>query len=870
MANRKGSIQRRLQLVALVPILAILPLGIRSSIQDVTTWNQARQSAADASQAADGAAVVQAIRAEWLAAIDLTAITSSDFVGISPVFEQRSDAIQTDTEQRLTEAVATSDALLGQHAPTSTAFDGRLAALDRVDEGRIIPAELDLFYSRAISDWEQEVGLERMDSMAAIDREVLLAEQTRLSVTDVDESLARLRHELTVAADRLFVGGGVAWGDLDDRSDDVAEALASVDGIAFPTSADWNDVRLPLQDVLIVVDDLVDRSPAASEPSIPNDVELIEDSRDALADVTEQLIVQQEVSTSASVVVTEQLKNEAARSLALSGLLLLVAVGVTAFIAAKTTRWIAEPIKEAAQRARRVSDGDLDHVSLPATSTAPTEVQALLTAFDGVTDTVKAIEAQATAITNGDLDDPALDRRLPGNLGQSLESSIGRWRETTVRLEHELSHDPVTDLASLRFLIREAEEMAAKEPVAVAVVALDHFKGVNDAAGRTTGDRVLRRVAQRIEGSSPVDAITARLWSDEFAVLVPASQLDELTESVESIMESLLSPFSVDGTSWRLGATIGLASGPAIDQVLNDASVAARHGKRSGGGCVVHHDDEFSELLDRRAKIEAELIEAMDRDELEMWYQPVFELATREVVGLEALVRWPQPDGSMRAPDEFIGIAEESDLIVDLDSWVLNTVCKQIAQWSGTPMAGLRVAVNISGRHVLRPDLVSRVDDACLEYGIDPASLGLEVTESYLADDLDIVRANLLGLRSLGIEILLDDFGTGYSSLAYVRDLPFDVLKIDRAFVSKLGQEAGHAERLIGAIVAMAAELDLDTIAEGAESREDVEALALLGCGYVQGFGLSRPKPVGPELIEICSTNRAAYDAVTTEKASAA
>ncbi len=855
-----GSIRRRLLFVALVPVIAVLPLAVLGAVEDANTLLQARRSANTAENFVEGAEITNALRVEWLTAIDLTAITSNDFdTASSQAFEEFANSVLVDTEQRLDAAIGNTGELIENTSLSMAPFEGRKQALARVEESRIFPAELDLFYETAIREWELSFGFDRLQSSGSLNADVLRAEDVRRSVVTLDADIARLRRELTLAAERLFVSQRpISWDVLGEANESVLRSLALAEDSRSTESEAWSEMYATVVAATEQIDQLVEAAPTPADADVA-DADSVLGVRQELALSSDLLISVTEEAIDDVIAGTAQVERAATQSLLWTIILFGFGMSIAVFVMAKATKWIAEPLDDAAERARRISNGDLA-VKSSLTGSAPLEVQALVDAFDGVADTVQAIESQASAITRGDMDDPALDRRLPGNLGRNLEGTVGRWRETTMRLEHELSHDPVTELASLRHFVRRAEEMQQVEPIAVAVVAFDHFKGVNDTAGRSTGDEVLKVLGQRIDSATPEDGLAARLWSDEFAVLVPSHAFEKLEAAVDTIIEAVREPVVVGGSPWRVSATVGIAEGNEIDGVLNDASLAARHGKGRGGDQVVHHDGEFVDLLDRRAKIEAELLSAISADELETWFQPVFDLRTRAMVGLEALNRWPQPNGEMRSPGEFIPIAEESDLIIELDRWIIRQVCRQLHEWKNTPLAGIHVAVNISARHASRPELVSSIRGACVEFDVDPSLLAVEITETSVVEDAEIVHANLTALRDLGVYIFLDDFGTGYSSLSYIKDLPLDVLKVDRSFISGLDDDDGQSSRLIGAIVMLARGLGMTTVAEGAETEAQIEALEGLGCDFVQGFGLARPTRTTEQLLKILAESSKVQD----------
>ena len=840
-----GSIRGRLVLVALVPILAILPLGVRSAFDDLTLWNETREAEAAASRLSDGAFLEQRVRIEWLSTLDLIAVTSDDMAD-STVIDGGLVEIADQARRSFDQAVGDTTQTLETESITAGVFDGRDELLEQVAAGRAQPGEVDEFYTRALSQWEQENG-NAFSATTQSDGAAREAAGSLRAINDVDLAISNLRHELTVVITRFFVADGVDWSQLAERSDAVSESITRVDQTTYGANPEWSTLADSVRLQVGQLNELTERARSSSESSVAADLETVVSARNALAQTNEDVATQRGQLTIGIGNATEQMRSAAGRSLATGALLLLFALAVTTFVASKVHIWISRPLLEAAERAHALSAGNLAHATRESLR-GPREVRALSAAFARVTDTVQVLEAQAVAINAGKLDDPALEQKLPGSLGRSLEGTIGRWRETTMQLEHEVSHDPITDLTSLRSIERQANAMLEDGSIVIAYVALDHFKGVNDAAGRTTGDRVLRCVGQRIKSAASKDAVTARLWGDEFAILLPSESQDDLDASVEKVVRALADPVTVDGNMWRVSATIGIAEGEQFDRVVNDASVAARYGKRCGGSQVIYHDKAFAALRDKRANIEAHLLTAMANDELEMWFQPVVDMRSREVISAEALLRWPDADGTVRLPGEFIPIAEESDLIVSLDRWAINAVCAQIARWRGTALDGKRIALNISGRHLLQDGLASDISDACVRHGVSPSLLGIEVTETYLASDVATVQRNLEELQQIGVELLLDDFGTGYSSLAYVRDLPFDALKIDRSFVERI-EEDEHTRNLVGAIIALARELELSTVAEGIETDDQFHVLAKLGCQRAQGFGLARPMPA-PKLVE--------------------
>jgi len=413
------------------------------------------------------------------------------------------------------------------------------------------------------------------------------------------------------------------------------------------------------------------------------------------------------------------------------------------------------------------------------------------------------------------------------------------------RLAHETSHDSLTGLATRQVLLERLADAAASGPVGLVHLDLDRSKELNSRIGQDDADRVIAAIARRLDDGLRSGTLVARLGGDEFAVLMPgASTTEEVAALGERLLEGIRHPVIAGGRRVSLTASAGVGqhAGGSADELLTAAMLALRHAKRRGGDQLVAHDDEFVASLERTERIHRELEAALTDDELELCFQPVWDAIDGTMVGAEALVRWPRSDQTVTMPSEFIPVAEETGLIVRLDEWVLDACAKQLAAWSGTELAHLRVSVNISARHLADGDLVSVVRRAQSEYDIGSHQLAVEITESYLAEDLDRTREVLESISALGVALLIDDFGTGYSSLAYLQELPFDVLKIDRSFVAKLDDRTGVP--IVEALVGLGHTMGLRVLAEGVETSEELEALRRLGCDELQGFVLTRPQSV--------------------------
>jgi diguanylate cyclase (GGDEF)-like protein/PAS domain S-box-containing protein len=420
------------------------------------------------------------------------------------------------------------------------------------------------------------------------------------------------------------------------------------------------------------------------------------------------------------------------------------------------------------------------------------------------------------------------------------------------QLSHEALHDALTGLANrLLFQDRLAHALARSsrhpEQVAVLFLDLDEFKDVNDSLGHQAGDSVLQVIATRLQATVRASDTVARLGGDEFAVLVEdAEDSAALVELAERLLAAVRRPIEVGDTELVLGASIGIVLGDAGTEdaaaLVRDADIAMYAAKELGKDRVELFDPRMQVRITERLHLVNDLRRAIDEGELEVLYQPIFELASGRPVGAEALVRWQHPERGRLLPGAFIGAAETSGLIVALGGYVLRQACTTAQAWA-TPDADVGiVSVNLSPRQFGDEQLLATIRDVLDRSGLCPRRLVLEITENVLISDLPGARAKLQALREMGVRVAIDDFGMGYSSLHYLRALPVDILKIDRAFVSGLGSADG-ADALVAAIVEMARVMDLETIAEAVETSAEATRLRELGVGLIQGFHLARPMP---------------------------
>lgn len=413
----------------------------------------------------------------------------------------------------------------------------------------------------------------------------------------------------------------------------------------------------------------------------------------------------------------------------------------------------------------------------------------------------------------------------------------------------QLAHtDSLTGLAN-RFMLRDALAGALRQsqPGALLMVDLDHFKVVNDSLGHSAGDELLKCVSQRLRDSLRAGDMVARLGGDEFAVLMTHSgDATEASTLAQRLIDALQQPIDVQGRHLRVGASVGVALfGPGeigVDDLLVQADTALYAAKEDGRGRHALYSPQMGEHSRRRVAVEEGLRHALLHDQLTLHWQPKVDIALWTIVGAEALMRWDHPVLGRVSPAEFIPVAEQTGLIDDLGRWALGAACVAAAG----PLAGLCVSVNVSPAQLRDTRFVNHVRDALHESGLSPAMLELEITESVLMEDVQGALGQLHALRGLGVRVALDDFGVGYSSLAYLRRFPFDTLKIDRAFVNEVLARK-DARAIVQMIAQLAATLGMRTVCEGVETPQQLAVVAKAGCGEVQGYLVSPPKPL-PEM----------------------
>ncbi len=441
-----------------------------------------------------------------------------------------------------------------------------------------------------------------------------------------------------------------------------------------------------------------------------------------------------------------------------------------------------------------------------------------------------------------------------------LKSEIGERQRIEKQLIHDAFHDVLTGLPNRALFIDRLKVAISRyarhkeRQFAVFFIDLDRFKLINDSLGHLKGDTLLVSVARRLEAVLRLSDIVARLGGDEFMILV--EDLKDPNDAfllAQQIQEALRQPFEIDGHELFVSASIGIAlSGSGYtrpEAIMRDADAAMYRAKAAGKARSEVFDKEMHTQGVRRLQLETELRRAIERDEFTLRYQPIINLDTLRIAGFEALVRWQHPERGLLAPDEFIAVAEETGMIVQIGQWVLRESCRQQQVWetrrrlTDPDSAPLTMSVNLSCKQFLQPDLVEQVEAALRETGLSPDCLKLEITESHIMENSDLAIAMMNRLRQIGVEFSLDDFGTGYSSLDHLHRLPVSILKIDRSFVERL-QANGENSEIVQTIIMLAHNFKMKVVAEGIETDWQLAQLRRMGSEFAQGYLFAKPETI--------------------------
>jgi len=431
-------------------------------------------------------------------------------------------------------------------------------------------------------------------------------------------------------------------------------------------------------------------------------------------------------------------------------------------------------------------------------------------------------------------------------------SDISAIKNSQTELARLVHHDPLTDLPNrLLFTDRTEQALASAQRhqtgCALLMIDLDHFKIINDSLGHNVGDLLLKAVAERLLRVFGKGFTVARLGGDEFAVLIDScAQASQAAGLAQQVLEIMKGPFDVDKHQLFISASVGISVFPGdalnAEQLLRNADSALFKAKSSGREGYALYTEELTAHAQYRVEVASDLRRALEQQELRVYYQPVHELKTSRLIGVEALVRWEHPLRGLLAPGEFIPIAERTGLIAEIDAWVLEQACWQMVQWQGAGVELAFVAVNISSRLFARPELFALVSTVLADTGLDPALLELEVTESAVMDNSQVALEQMHRLRALGLRLAIDDFGTGFSSLLRLKRLPVQKLKIDQGFVAGLPGDNDDVA-IVRAVIALGQSMGLQVHAEGIEQVGQAQFLLALDCDLGQGYWFGRPMP---------------------------
>jgi diguanylate cyclase (GGDEF)-like protein len=448
-------------------------------------------------------------------------------------------------------------------------------------------------------------------------------------------------------------------------------------------------------------------------------------------------------------------------------------------------------------------------------------------------------------------------------MAASISAALQR-QEAEELVHHQAFHDALTNLPN-RILFNDRLDFAlaaarrGNHRLAVMFLDLDRFKIINDTLGHSVGDDLLKDVAQRLRDCLREGDTVARWGGDEFTVLLPQVQdMDDVTNTAYRILESLKAPFEVAEHELFVDASIGISlfpdDGKVAELLLQNADVALYRCKEQGRGRYQLYAPTMNSKAPKLFAMENYLRHALDRREFLLYYQPKVDSSTGKIVGLETLVRWQNPELGLVSPAEFIPLAEETGLIIDIGTWVLQAACEQAVQWHQDGLPGLSVAINLSARQFFQPDLVQVVAQVLEQTQLEPSCLELEVTETTAVKYMEVTQSILAQMQDMGVHIAMDDFGTGYSSLNYLKQLPLNTLKIDQSFIRDLHPESKDLE-IVKAVIALGQGLNLEVVAEGVESEQQCALLHSLHCNIVQGYLFSKPLPV-QEVTALLFSNR--------------
>lgn len=433
-----------------------------------------------------------------------------------------------------------------------------------------------------------------------------------------------------------------------------------------------------------------------------------------------------------------------------------------------------------------------------------------------------------------------------------IGKDITEWKKTEQKMSHMAKHDELTGLPNRIYfntLLSDTLEHARKKDhrLAVLLINIDRFKNINDSLGYKNGDLLLKAIAKRLLTNKSEAEILSRIGGDEYILLVPyISSLDDVEIRCQKIIEWFVRPFYFEGYEFHITPSIGASTyphdGKNLEELILHADTAMHRSKKQGKNQYQLYQVLNDLHTSSNLALENDMRKALDRGEFIVYYQPQLDMKTGQIIGVEALLRWEHPQLGMLPPIQFIPIAEETGMIVQIGKWVLETACRQNKKWHEDGFDHLRVSVNLSARQFHQDGFIDTIANVLSETGLDPSFLDLEITESMAMNNVELMFKKMKILTEMGIHFSIDDFGTGYSSLSYLKQFPLKCLKIDKSFVSEITDNSNDSA-IVSAIIAMAKKLNLNVIAEGVENQMQLNTLYDLGCNQMQGYLFSRPQP---------------------------
>lgn len=518
-----------------------------------------------------------------------------------------------------------------------------------------------------------------------------------------------------------------------------------------------------------------------------------------------------------------------------------------------TTQWIVRPLAELGRTALALTLGNDEPLGV---ASGPQEMRLIHDALSEAITNLERTEQQALALAEGNLHDESLDQVVPGRFGATLHAAIKQLRgsishqeQFSDQLAYEAGHDGLTGLANRRaaidFLTGALDASTSLDHkttpesyTTVFFIDLDHFKAVNDTQGHAAGDEVLCAVADALRSSARDDDMVGRIGGDEFLIISngPGTMV-EAQEMGDRILTAINQ--SLHRQDSEIGASIGVSMGRVgdeVDTLLAEADVAMLEAKKQGRDAVRLFDGELRARTLDELTLSTSIRVGLEAGEFELHYQPIVNSVSGKVLDYEALIRWDRPGVGRVSPDDYIPFAERTDLVIDIDRWVLSQAAETLAS---NALNGIGVAVNISGRHLATGDLFGDLTEVLARTGINPRHLTVEITESALLGDIDGAIETLRRVRETGVKVAIDDFGTGFTSLTHLRRLPADVLKIDQSFTSNL--DNSDDANLVRLVIQTAHILRLDVVVEGVETVEQAQRVTMLGADQMQGYHFARP-----------------------------